>query len=453
MTSTSKQVRESPSKRTIGIDLTGLWRPATGIYVYALELAQQLLAFHRDHNFTLFFTQHVPPEFREFEGRFKAVMIPVRNEVLSKQFVMGAWSNRLGLDLIHFPTFPPALACFRPTIWTIHDATAWLYPETMSWKGRSYFGRLGALAARSSKAIITVSNESKRNIVEALRVPEDKVKVIYEGINPVFKRVEDAAELQALRRRYQLPERFLLSVGTLEPRKNLPFLIKVFKVLRDSYAAQPGRPESQLGLVVVGRRGWKSQEIDEALGNAGSGVILTGFVPREDLVGLYSSASALVLTSLYEGFGFPPLEATACGCPVVVSNRGSLSEVVGTTGRLLELGDIRAWVETLRMILDNPAASQPLIEKGRERMRRFSWKTAAAETLELYSQVASGVAMPADSGKRTAAGRAQSAASVKAPHIPAASSFVEPSFPRPEIFKGFWNRYSRRSRSTRDSAS
>jgi glycosyltransferase involved in cell wall biosynthesis len=391
----------SDSKPTIGIDLTGLWRPATGIYVYAIELAQQLLTFHRDYNFKLFFTEQVPPEFRELDGNFKAVVIPIREEVLSKQFVIGALSNSMGLDLFHFPTFPPALACFRPTIWTIHDATAWLYPETMSWKGRTYFGRLGTLAARSSKAIITVSNESKRNIVEALRVPEDKVKVIYEGINPIFKRMEDPDKLQALRQRYQLPERFLLSVGTLEPRKNLPFLIKVYKALRDKYAAQPGAG-SPPALVVVGRKGWKSQEIDEALENAGNGVILTGFVPREDLVGLYSTASAFVLSSLYEGFGFPPLEAMACGCPVVVSNRGSLSEVVGNAAMLLELDDIRAWVETLRLILDSPAVSQPLIEKGRERVRKFSWKTAATETLELYTQVANGVAMRAESSKKTA---------------------------------------------------
>jgi glycosyltransferase involved in cell wall biosynthesis len=399
---TSSRVSNSSSKATIGIDLTGLWRPTTGIFVYAIELAQQLLSFHRDYNFKLYFTEQVPPQFREMEGNFKSVVIPIREEILSKQFVMGALLNRPGLDLVHFPAFPPALACFRPTIWTIHDATAWLYPETMSWKGRTYFGRLGAMAARSSKAIITVSNESKRNIVDALRVPEEKVKVIYEGINPIFKRMEDPDKVQSLRQRYGLPQRFLLSVGTLEPRKNLPFLIKVYKALRDSYPAQPGRPETQLGLVVVGRKGWKSQETDEALKSAGSGVILTGFVSREDLVGLYSTASAFVLSSLYEGFGFPPLEAMACGCPVVVSNRGSLSEVVGNAARLLELDDIRTWVETLRLILDNPAISQPLIEKGQERVRRFSWKTAATETLELYSQVANGVAMRAESSKKTA---------------------------------------------------
>jgi glycosyltransferase involved in cell wall biosynthesis len=387
------QERLQQQEMQIGIDLTGLWRPATGIYVYALELAQQLLTFHRDHKYTLFFTEHVPPEFRELDGNFKAVVIPVRDEILSKQFVIGVLSNRLGLDLIHFPTFPPALACFRPSIWTIHDATAWLYPETMSWKGRAYFRSLGALAARSSKAIITVSNESKRNIVEALGLPEDKVKVIYEGINPVFKRLEDHEMLQSLRQRYRLPDRFLLTVGTLEPRKNLPFLIKVFKSLRDGHATRPEQPGSQLGLVVVGRKGWKSQEIYQALDGAGSGVILTGFVPREDLVGLYSTASAFVLPSLYEGFGFPPLEAMACACPVVASNRGSLPEIVGSAAMLLELGDIGLWVETLRLILDSPAQAQLLIEKGRERVRRFSWKTAATETLEVYSQVANGAAM------------------------------------------------------------
>jgi len=364
----------------IGFDLTGLWRPTTGVYVYAIELARHLLRFNCDNEYTLFFTGEVHPEFSGLHKKFRAVLVPFRDEIVSKQLAMAVLCNRLELDLIHFPTFPPPLLCLRPTVWTIHDATPWVHPETMSLKGKLYFGRLGPWTARISRTIITVSNESKRNIVQSLHISEQKVRVIYEGISKGFKRVEDASTLHSIRQKYSLPARFLLTVGTLEPRKNLPFLIEVFGRLRET---SPG-----LGLVVVGRKGWKTEGIDRLLAEAGNGVVVTGFVPRSDLVGLYSLASAFVLASIYEGFGFPPLEAMACGCPVVVSNRGSLPEVVGGAGLLLELDNIDLWVESLRSLLSAPSMARALVGRGLSHVKKFSWESAASETLDLYGRVA-----------------------------------------------------------------
>jgi glycosyltransferase involved in cell wall biosynthesis len=364
----------------IGFDLTGLYRPATGVYVYAIPLARHLLSLNRDHEYTLFFTGEIHPEFKCLDKKFKAVLVPFRDEIVSKQLAMGVLCNRLGLDLIHFPTFPPPLTCFRPIVWTIHDATPWLHPKTMSLKGKLYFGSLGSWMARMSRAIITVSNESKRNIVQSLRISEQKVRVIYPGVREVFRKVEDASVLQSIRQRYGLPDQFLLTVGTLEPRKNLPFLIKVFHRLRET---SPG-----LGLVVVGRKGWKTEGIDRVLAETGSGVLMTGFVPLSDLVGLYSLASAFVLASIYEGFGSPPMEAMACGCPVVVSNRGSLPEVVGDAGLLLDIDNVDLWVESLRSLLCNPSVAQALVGKGMSHVKKFCWESAANDTLDVYSRVA-----------------------------------------------------------------
>lgn len=368
-------------KLRIAIDLTGLWRPPTGTFVYALELARQLLSFDDHNSYTFFFTEEVHENFRELTGKFRSVVIPVREEVISKQLVMAAVCNMLHLDIIHFPGFPAPLACFRPFIWTLHDATSWLYPETQNWKGRLYFGHLGALTARSSKAIITVSNESKRNITEALRVPESKVKVIYEGVGDAFRRIDDQALLSSIRARYSLPERFLLTVGTLEPRKNLPFLIRAHQRFCETTG-------TNIGLVIVGRKGWKPQAIDQSLAGAGSDVVVTGFVPREDLVGLYNLADVFVLPSLYEGFGFPPLEAMACGCPVIVSDRGSLPEIVGDAALLIDPMDTDSLVGALRSVLEDPSLARRLTEKGRTRVKEFSWKTTASKTLDLYREVA-----------------------------------------------------------------
>jgi glycosyltransferase involved in cell wall biosynthesis len=364
----------------IGFDLTGLWRPATGVYVYAIELARNLLNINCEHEYTFFFTREVHPEFDGLDKKFKAVLVPFRDEIVSKQLAMGVLCNTLDLDLIHFPTFPPPLTCFRPTVWTIHDATPWIHPKTMSLKGKLYFGSLGSLTARMSRAIITVSNESKRNIVQSLHISEQKVRVIYEGVSKVFRRVEDASVLKSIRQRYGLPDQFLLTVGTLEPRKNLPFLIKVFFRLREILP--------RLGLVVVGRKGWKTGSIDKLLAETGNDVVVTGFVPRSDLVGLYSLASAFVQASVYEGFGFPPLEAMACGCPVVVSNRGSLPEVAGGAGLLLELDNVDLWVKSLHSLLGNPSVAQALVGKGLLHAKKFCWRSAAKDTLDLYSRVA-----------------------------------------------------------------
>jgi glycosyltransferase involved in cell wall biosynthesis len=373
----------------IGIDLTGIWRPSTGIFVYAKELARQLLLLSDQNKYTLFFSGEIHPEFLELEGRFRAVVIPVREEVISKQLFMATLCNTHGLDLIHFPAFPPPVACFRPFIWTLHDATPWLYPDTMDLKGRLYFRWMGAWAARFGKAIITVSNDAKRDIVNALGISESKVKVIYEGIGPTFRKVEDRDFTDSVRARYGLPEHFILSVGAVEPRKNLPFLIEAYRRL-------PEVTHTNLGLVKVGRTGWNLQPGQQRLFEHSSGVVLTGFVPQKDLVALYSLADVFVLPSIYEGFGFPPLEAMASGCPVIVSNRGSLPEVVGDAALLIDPENIGSLVSALQRVLSTPSLRDALVQKGLARVKGFSWTSTAMKTLELYDQVV----RPAQNPKR-----------------------------------------------------
>jgi glycosyltransferase involved in cell wall biosynthesis len=365
----------------IGIDLTGLWRPSTGIFVYAKALTRELLCLDNENRYTLFFTGEIYPEFRELAERFRAVVIPVREEVISKQLLMAIFCNTDGLDLIHFPAFPPPVACFRPFIWTLHDATPWLYPATLDLKGRLYFRWVGGWAARFSKAIITVSNDAKRNIVAALRLPEMKVKVIYEGIDGGFRKLDDPSLLNSVRSRYGLPEKFMVSVGTLEPRKNLPFLIRAYRQMRQA-------DRTKLGLVIVGRTGWKSEALQGELRRDAKDVVLTGFVPQADLVALYNMAEIFVLPSLYEGFGFPPLEAMACGCPVIASNRGSLPEVVGDAALLIDPTCADSLVAAIRAVESGPSLREDLARRGFERVKSFSWRTAALETLKLYEVVA-----------------------------------------------------------------
>jgi len=364
----------------IGIDLTGIWRPSTGIFVYAKSLARELLLVDERNEYTLFFSGEIHPEFKKLTHRFRAAVLPLREEVMTKQLLMPVSCNTSRLDLIHFPSLPPPVACFRPYIWTLHDATPWLYPDTMDLKGRLYFQWAGSWAARVSKALITVSYEARRNIMNALRLAESKVRVVYEGIDDAFEKMRDKAFLGSIRQRYGLPERFLLSVSTLEPRKNIPSLIRAYHRIKRAN-------DTKLGLVLTGRTGWKSDFLRDVLECDSDRIVVTGFVPQRDLVALYNLAEAFVLPSLYEGFGFPPLEAMACGCPVIVSNRGSLPEVVGDAALLIDPESEDSIVAAIRALESSPTLRADLARRGMEQVKQFSWKTAAAKTLELYQEV------------------------------------------------------------------
>lgn len=348
--------------------------------MYARQLTRELLTVDSRDQYTLFFAGQVHPEFRELQERFQSIVLPVREEVFGKQVFTAAMCNALQLDLIHFPALPPPVACFRPFIWTLHDATPWLYPRTLDLKGRLYFRWVGRWAARFSKALITVSNDAKRCITEALPFAAGKIRVIYEGVDETFAKSDDREWLNSVRDKYRLPNHFVLSVGTLEPRKNLPFLV-------DAYLRLCSVTEPDLGLVITGRSGWNSQEIELSLSKAGKGIRITGFVPKEDLVALYNLADVLVLPSIHEGFGFPPLEAMASGCPVIVSNRGSLPEIVGDAALLINPENVSSLEAALRSVLSNPSLRGSLVERGFARAKEFSWRITATKTRDLYSEI------------------------------------------------------------------
>jgi len=368
-------------KLRIGIDLTGLWREATGIFVAASKLARELLHIDTENRYTLFFSGEVHRDFRELPSNARTRVIPIREEFFAKQILMGALCNALGLDVIHFPAFPPPVSCFRPFIWTLHDATPWLYPETMDLKGRLYFRWIGGRAARKSRLLVTDSEDAKQKIANALALPDHKVRVVRLGVDATFRRLVDLELLAAVRARYRLPERFILVVGTREPRKNLPALVQAYRRMCKAN-------ETKLGLVIVGRTGWNSEALEDDLRNHDEQIILTGFVPHSDLVALYSLAEVFVLPSLYEGFGFPPLEAMACGCPVIVSNRGSLPEIAGDAAILIDPESQDSIVTAIRTVESNQLLREDLARRGMERAKDFSWKVTAAKMLDLYYEVA-----------------------------------------------------------------
>lgn len=303
-------------------------------------------------------------------------------KVVRKQIVMPRVLAREGFDLVHDPYhFPPF---FWPTpyarVMTIADLTPLLLPTHTFGRRlahRLLFGRL----ARRAHHIVTISEHTRSDVIRYLKVPAERVTATPLAADERLAPVEDEREIAGLRDKYDLPRRYILHVGTIEPRKNLSRLVEALGALPQAH--------SDVVLALAGAKGWGDVGIErlvERLGLAGR-VRLVGYVPEDELAGLYSGAQALVYPSLYEGFGLPPLEAMQCGCPVVTSNTSSLPEVVGDAGLLVDPTSVHGLAEAIERILEDEALRDRLRTAGRERAKQFTWKRCVEVTADVYERV------------------------------------------------------------------
>jgi len=287
--------------------------------------------------------------------------------------------RRVRADIAHFTNGMVPLASPVPTVVTIHDMSLTLYPRYHPARRVMLNRPLVDMAARRADAIITVSQSAKRDIMRAYGLPSDRVHVVHEAAAPSFHRVEDAATLERVRRQHALPERFILYVGTIEPRKNLPKLIEGF-ARRHHSGDLPHR------LVCAGPYGWLSRDIDDLLDRLSirDAVQFAGYLPFDDLPALYTLAEMFVFPSLYEGFGLPVIEAMACGAPVITGDVGALNEVGGAAvERIPELSADSLGGVMVRLARDAERREE-LRRLGLERSQLFSWQRAAKETLDVY---------------------------------------------------------------------
>jgi len=234
-------------------------------------------------------------------------------------------------------------------------------------------------SARKAHHVIAVSEATRRDLIELYHISPAKITVLYHGISPAFRRVEDAGTLAAIRHKYGLAERpFVLSVGTIQPRKNYRRLIQAFAHLDES-----------LALVIAGSKGWHYEDVFGEVSRQGLAerVHFLGFVADADLPALYSAASLFVYPSLYEGFGLPVLEAMTCGTPVVASNQSALPEVVGQAGLLVDPRDVKALAAAMSRLLADKDLHQKLAQAGHVRAANFTWGNMAVKLIALYQQL------------------------------------------------------------------
>ncbi len=264
-----------------------------------------------------------------------------------------------------------------PTVLTVHDLIFRQTPEHHKQLNRWYLSWTMPLFCRRADHIIAVSETTRRDLMSAYQLPPEKISVIYEAADPRFSVQPPDIQAQA-RAAYGLPEKYLLYLGTLEPRKNLERLLAAWAPLYQSGDCPP--------LVIAGKRGWLSEGFFSALeaSPAREGVLLTGYIPDEDLPALYAAATAFIWPSLYEGFGLPPLEAMACGSPVICSNASSMPEVVADAALLFDPENVDELRECLRTVVRDDALRGDMRERGLARAATFSWSRTAHETLRVY---------------------------------------------------------------------
>lgn len=367
----------------ICLDLSAAVHRRAGLGRYAQELATALLALDHDNEYIAFYNDPSgvliePPVDRLPKAMVDLPSKPWRLSVLLS-YLLRASQDRLfpDVDIFHATDhLLPRLACARSVL-TLHDVTYHLYPQTHAVLNRWFLALMMPRFLRAATAVIADSHSTRRDAARLYRLDESRIRVIHAGVSARFQPAKLDA-VRAIRQKYGLPERFVLYVGTIEPRKNLTTLLDAYRLFTDR---EPG-----CGLVIAGKKGWRCSTFFRRLQELGleGQVIFAGFVPDEDLAALYSAADLFAFPSLYEGFGLPILEAMACGTPVLCSGTSSLPEVAGDAAILLDPHDISAWVEAMVRLVRDDALRTGLRARGLARAARFSWEACARATLEVY---------------------------------------------------------------------
>ncbi len=368
----------------IGIDARMYGGKQTGIGNYIRNLTNHLFTIDKKNDYLLFLLE---PEFSKYKPpspHIKKTRVDVSWYTFREQIKLPRVFSRFSLDLIHFPHFNAPLLYHRDYIITIHDITQKYFPGSgISAHLRREVYKL-TLAHNLNRAgqIITVSDYTKQDLLRNFKVDEKKIKVVYEGIDPCFQPIARQDEINSLKNKYKIDKPFILYVGVLRDHKNIVGLIRAFDLVLKKY-------RQDVKLVIIGNQDPRYPEINKTIEKLKlrDRILTPGFVSKKELVLFYHSASILVLPSFREGFGFPPLEAMACGTPVAASNTTSLPEVLGNAALLFNPYRVSDIALKITKILIDKMLQEDLIAKGLQRTKNFSWSECAQKTLNLYQRI------------------------------------------------------------------
>lgn len=327
------------------------------------------------------------------EGSFKEVLVEPRITIRD-HFLFKKDLEKYPLDVFFHPDNREFLFCHKNSVTTVHDLIPWVLPDLVlgsdpltNLRQRVYLEMQKRALLKSAKRILTVSNASREDIVKVLGVDPDLITVTYEGVDNTFQPVVDKLQLQQTLKKYNLPEEYLFYIGGLDERKNLLRLIHAFSKIAESrkiFLVIGGRTDT---TDLEGRNSFLTLKKEiEKLGLQ-SLVIFPGFILENDLPAIYSQAKVFVYPSYYEGFGLPPLEAMACGVPVITSNCSSLPEVCGKAALLFNPYETKALVAAISLMIDDEQLRNEYRQAGFQRVKHFSWESVAAKTIEVFESL------------------------------------------------------------------
>lgn len=371
------------SKR-IAIDARILYKESGGLGRYSSNLINELAALDHENQYTVIITPRDESEYKITAPNFRKLVVDIPHYSYSEQLKLLSVLNQEKFDLVHFTHFNHPILYRRPFVVTVHDLIMHLYPSGGQTKSviRKMAYRLAMSDTRRAKKVIVPSQASKNDLIDMLHFPKEKIVVTEEGSEERFKPAS-AEEIKAVKAKYKLPEKYALFVSRWESYKGVTRLIDAFEKL---YKDLP-----ELGLVICGKPAKQSPKVGEYIferQKKSKGQIITpGFVSDDDLNALYSGAAVYVHPSLYEGFGIMVLEAFGCGVPVVTSNNSSLSEVAGDAALLVDAENIPEIAAAIKRVVTDQSLADSLRARGLERVKLFSWKRMAEETLDVYREI------------------------------------------------------------------
>ncbi|MBI4494574.1 MAG: glycosyltransferase family 4 protein [Chloroflexi bacterium] len=375
----TSNLQPAPTSETdmhVALDLRLIGYAWGGTAQYGLQLATALADRYPAARLTVLRSRRAPSPLLDRPNVHEALALTPPHHRW-EQTLLPLELLRVEADLLHSVDAIPPFRRRCPAVITVGDLGFLRYPETVTAASAAYYGQVGR-AVHSAEHILTYSESSAEDLRSRLEVPSEKITVAPLAADPSYRRVEQP-ETALVRLGVARP--YLLFVGTIEPRKNLPTLVKAFATI--------AREFPEVSLVVAGRRGWLERPVFDLVEELGlrQRVRFLGNVPGQELPSLYSGAEVFAFPSLHEGFGLPVLEAMACGCPVLCSNTSSLPEVADDAAWLLSPTDVAAWAKALRYALRDPGVRAELAARGLQRAARFTWRFTAEQTYEVYRRV------------------------------------------------------------------
>jgi glycosyltransferase involved in cell wall biosynthesis len=376
----------------VGIDIRTLMDAQySGVSEYTFNLIKEILRLDNLNEYRLFYNSFGDclniPEFKEKNVKLVKYKYPnkVLNYLFFKIFNYPKIDKELEVDVFFMPHINfIGKSSVGKSLVTIHDLSFLKYSEFFSWRKNFWHKMVNVkkLIKRFDR-VVAVSENTKKDIIDLCGINENKIEVIYPGLGGEFINAEiNKDKLEDVKIKYNLPDKYILYLGTIEPRKNVDGIIKAYNELRNTYNEM-----KDYKLVIAGGKGWKSNNIYKEWGKSEfkNDINFLGYIDGEDKIYLYNLASVFIYPSFYEGFGFPPLEAMASGVPVVVSYAASLPEVAGSAALMVNPYNINDMARALKEILTDENLKNKLIKQGLEQAKKFSWENTAKEYLKIFN--------------------------------------------------------------------